>query len=792
MKISEQWLREWVSPKLDTRALAHRLTMAGLEVGAVEAVAPKLDKIVVGKIEAIAPHPSADKLRLCRVDIGKDKTLDIVCGAANAAVGMRVPVALEGAMLPNGMTIKRAEIRGVASSGMLCSALELGLAESADGLLPLGNDARPGTPLTDYLGLDDVALEVDLTPNRGDCLSVAGLARELAAITGAKMKSPAIKPAKPKHRQRIPVKLEAQQDCPHYVGRVMTGISPHAVTPTWMKEKLRRSGVRSIHPVVDVTNYVMLELGQPMHAFDLSKIRGSIHVRHAGKNESLMLLDGNRLTPKAGSLLISDDAQPLALAGIMGGMDSAVSDTTRDIFLESAWFRPEAISVRAREHGLQTDSSYRFERGVDPVLQRTAMERATALLLAIAGGTPGPLIEQTVKRHLPRISPVTLRLERIGRLLGLDLPVKEIEDILKRLGMKLKKAGSKWTVTPPSHRFDVSREVDLIEEIARIHGYDKLPSRRPRLDMAASPVPESDVGESRLRAGLIDRDYQEVVTYSFVDPGIQTLVDPKLTPARLANPISAEMAVMRTSLWPGLLQVVAYNLNRQQIRVRCFEMGRAFLPREQGFHEEPMLAGAACGDAMAEQWGVPRRPLDFHDIKADVEALLVLAGIGQGVRFQPGQHPALHPGQTAAILLEDKQIGLVGMLHPAVQSRLGLDRSVALFELRLMTLRNGKIPIFREFSIFPAIRRDLAILVEEVTPAQSVLDCVRKAAGELLVNLELFDEYRGKGIDSGRKSLALGLTLQDTSRTLNEDDVERVMTQVMTALETGLGARPRQ
>jgi phenylalanyl-tRNA synthetase beta chain len=792
MKISEQWLREWVSPKLDTKALAHRLTMAGLEVGAVEAVAPKLDKVVVGKIVSITPHPSADKLRLCRVDIGKDNMLDIVCGAANAAVGMRPPVALEGATLPNGMTIKRAEIRGVASSGMLCSALELGLAESADGLLPLDNDAKPGTSLTEYLGLDDVSLEVDLTPNRGDCLSVAGLARELAAITGAKMKSPAIKPAKPKHRQRIPVKLEAQQDCPRYVGRVMTGINPRAVTPMWMKEKLRRSGVRGIHPVVDVTNYVMLELGQPMHAFDLSKIRGSIHVRHAGQNESLMLLDGNRLIPKAGSLLISDDAQPLALAGIMGGMDSAVSDTTRDIFLESAWFRPEAISVRAREHGLQTDSSYRFERGVDPALQRTAMERATTLLLAISGGKPGPLIEQTVKRYLPRISPVTLRLERIGRLLGLDLPAKEIEDILKRLGMKLKKAGSKWTVTPPSYRFDISREVDLVEEIARIHGYDKLPSRRPRLDMAASPVPESDVGESRLRAGLIDRDYQEVVTYSFVDPGIQTLIDPQLTPARLANPISAEMAVMRTSLWPGLLQVVSYNLNRQQTRVRCFEMGRAFLPREQRFHEEPMLAGAACGDAMAEQWGVPRRLLDFHDIKADVETLLVLAGIGQGARFQPGQHLALHPGQTAAILLGDKQIGLVGMLHPAVQSRLGLDRSVALFELKLTALRNGKIPIFSEFSRFPAIRRDLAILVEEVTPAQAVLDCVRKAAGGLLVNLELFDEYRGKGIDSGRKSLALGLTLQDTSRTLNEDDVERVMTQVMTALETGLGARPRQ
>ncbi|GAB4513376.1 MAG: phenylalanine--tRNA ligase subunit beta [Sulfuricaulis sp.] len=792
MKISEKWLREWVSPKLDTQALAHRLTMAGLEVGAVEPVAPKLDKIVVGKIVSIAPHPSADKLRLCRVDIGKGQMLDIVCGAANAAVGMHTPVALEGAKLPNGMAIKRTEIRGVASSGMLCSAQELGLSESAEGLLALDDNAKPGTSLIEYLGLDDVTLEVDLTPNRGDCLSVAGLARELAAITGVKMKSPAIKPVKPKHRQRIAVKLDAQQDCPHYVGRVVTGINAQAVTPIWMKEKLRRSGVRSIHPVVDITNYVMIELGQPMHAFDLSKIRGSIHVRHAAKSESLVLLDGNRLTLKPGSLLIADDAQPLALAGIMGGMDSAVSDTTRDIFLESAWFRPEIISIRSREHGLQTESSFRFERGVGPALQRLAIERATALLLAVVGGKPGPLVEQTVKRYLPRVTPVSLRLERISKLLGMDIPAKEVEDILKRLGMILKKTGKKWTVTPPSHRFDISREVDLIEEVARIHGYDRLPSQHPRMGMAASPVPESDVGESRLRAGLIDRDYQEVVTYSFIDPAIQALVDPQVQPARLANPISAEMAVMRTSLWPGLLQTILYNQNRQQTRAKFFEIGRSFLPQGEDFSQESMLAGAAYGEAMAEQWGIPRRQMDFHDVKADVEALLVLAGTVQNARFQPGQHPALHPGQTAEIQLEGNRIGLMGVLHPEAQSRLGLDRPVVLFELKLAALRNGKIPNFLEFSRFPSIRRDLAILVNESISAQAVLDCVQKTAGGLLVNLELFDEYRGKGIDSGRKSLALGLTLQDSSRTLNEDDVERVMTEVMSVLKSRLGAQPRQ
>ena len=792
MKLSEKWLREWVSPKLDTKMLAHRLTMAGLEVGAMEPVAPKLDKVVIGKIESITSHPSTDKLRLCRVGVGKNKTLDIVCGAANAAIGMLAPVALEGATLPNGMKIRHTEIRGVASCGMLCSAQELGLAESAEGLLALDDDAKPGTSLTEYLGLDDVSLEVDLTPNRGDCLSVAGLARELAAITSAKIKSPAIKPAKPKHRQRITVVLDAQQDCPHYIGRVMTDINPRAVTPIWMKEKLRRSGIRSIHPVVDITNYVMIELGQPMHAFDLSKIRGSIHVRHAAKNESLVMLDGNRLMLKPGSLLIADEAQPLALAGIMGGVDSAVSDATCDLFLESAWFRPEAISVRSREYGLQTESSYRFERGVDPTLQRLAMERATALLLTVVGGKSGPLIEQTVKRHLPRISPVSLRLERISRLLGLDIPAKDVEGILNRLGMKLRKTGNRWTVTPPSYRFDISREVDLIEEIARIHGYDRIPSRRPRMDMTASPVPESDVGESRLRAGLIDRDYQEVVTYSFVDSAIQALVDPQVQPAKLTNPISAEMAVMRTSLWPGLLQTILYNQNRQQTRARFFEMGGVFLPHGLNFHQETMLAGATYGEAMAEQWGVTRRAVDFYDVKADLEALLVLAGIGQGVRFQPGQHPALHPGQTAEIQFEGNRIGLVGVLHPEVQSRLGLDRSVILFEIKQAALRNGKIPNFHEFSRFPSIRRDLAILVNESTPAQTVMDCVQKVAGGLLVNLELFDEYRGKGIDSGRKSLALGLTLQDSSRTLNEDDVEQLMAQVMSALKSGLGAQPRQ
>jgi phenylalanyl-tRNA synthetase beta chain len=792
MKISELWLREWVSPKLERKALAERLTMAGLEVSAIDRVAPKLDKVIVGMIETVTPHPSADNLKLCRVDIGKRKILDIVCGAANAAAGMLVPVALEGAALPNGIRIKRAEIRGVPSSGMLCSAQELGLAESFDGLMALDSQATPGTTLAEFLSLDDVALELELTPNRGDCLSVAGLARELAAITGAKLKTPARKKVKPKHRQRLPVKLDAPRDCSHYVGRIVTGINPLAVTPMWIQEKLRRSGVRCIHPVVDVTNYVMLELGQPMHAFDLAKINGSIHVRLSGKNESLNLLDGTHLALKPGNLLIADGKRPLALAGIMGGMDSAVVDTTESVFLESAWFRPITISSRSRELGLQTESSYRFERGVDPALQVPAMERATALLLDVAGGQPGPLIEQLDKRHFPRNASVSLRQDRIQRLLGIRLSPKEAENLLNRLGMKVKKSGKRWTVTPPSYRSDISLEVDLIEEIARLHGYDKIPSRRPRLEMVAGPVPESDVGEPRLRAGLIDRNYQEIVTYSFIDPKIQALVDPQASPAKLANPISAEMSVMRTSLWPGLLQTILYNQNRQQPRARLFEIGHIFRITGAEFREQTMLSGAGYGDALPEQWGVPRRVVDFHDIKADVEAVLTLAGIGMTAQFLPGQHPALHPGQTAEIRFEGARVGLMGVLHPEIQSKHGLDRPVVLFEIKLAALRKGKIPNFHEFSRFPAIRRDLAILVKDSIPAQAVLDCVRQAAGGLLVNLELFDEYRGKGIDSGRKSLALGLTLQDSSRTLNEGDVERVMTEVISALQFGLGGQPRQ
>ena len=793
MKLSEKWLREWVSPRLDTKTLASRLTMAGLEVSAIEPVAPDLSRVVVGEILSIAPHPAAGRLKCCRVRIGKTKSLNVVCGAANAAVGVKAPLALPGATLPNGVTVRQSEIQGVESDGMLCSGQELGLENSSDGLFLLERDAAPGTPLKAHLSLDDKSLEIDLTPNRGDCLSALGIAREVAAITGAKLKGLKIKNVPPKSRRKIRVTLRAAKECPHYVGRVIEDINPHAVTPVWMKERLRRSGLRSIHPVVDVTNYVMLELGQPMHAFDLDKLAGGITVRLAKKGEALMFLDGNKARMEPDNLLIADDKGPLALAGVMGGADSGVTETTHSLFLESAFFRPEIIARQARRLDLQTESSQRFERGVDPTLQHNALQRATGLLLRIVGGKPGPVIEQTVKRYLPRPVTVPLRAERIPRVLGLRLAANRVEMIMKRLGMRVKKMAGGWRVVPPLYRFDLAREVDLIEELARIHGYETLPSRLPQASMSLPSLPEARIEDSRLRALLVDRDYQEVITYSFIDPKLQALLEPQTRPAVLTNPISANMAAMRTSLWPGLLQAMVYNQNRQQTRMRLFEIGRRFVPRRAGsMDQNRVLAGAISGDALAEQWGVEARPADFYDAKADLEALIRLSGRLQDFQFVPAQHPALQPGQTAAILNRGKQVGLMGRLHPSVQSKLALDREVVLFEIQVSAINVGKIPNFHEIPRFPAIRRDLAVIVAEKTPAQAVLDCVTKVAGKLLVNLELFDEYRGEGIDSGRKSLALALTLQDSSRTLKEEEVEAIMGKVVSSLEAELQARLRR
>jgi phenylalanyl-tRNA synthetase beta chain len=634
-----------------------------------------------------------------------------------------------------------------------------------------------------------VVLEIDLTPNRSDCMSVAGVARETAAILGARFTPVRVSKARLKTRKRLAVNLLARKECPRYAGRVLQNINMTVVTPCWMRERLRRAGVRSIHPVVDVMNYVMLELGQPMHAFDLAKLKGGVKVRPANAGEVLTLLDGRRLELPTGSLLIADGNGPIALAGIMGGQDTAVSSGSKDVFLESAFFRPEAIAGRARSVGLHTESSQRFERGVDPALQTIALERATELLVGIVGGEPGPITEVGAK--MKSLSPIRLRRQRLERVLGISVPGPEVERVLERSGMKLRRQSHGWEVTPPSYRFDQRIEADLIEEVARLYGYERIPARVPHGPMVAPEIPETRLDVGRLRRLLMDRDYQEVVTYSFVDPELQRVVDPATPALTLANPISADMAVMRTTLWPGLLQTLRYNRNRQLERIRIFETGRRFSAGTKNLPEQAVITGAACGSAAGQQWGLAKREVDYYDVKADVEELFHLSGDNTKVKFVPALHPALHPGQSAAIHCGEQHVGWVGTLHPQLQAQFELGR-VILFEIELAALTTARLPVFAEISKFPAIRRDVAVVVEDAVTAHQVLQAVRKDAGELLVNLELFDEYRGEGIDSGRKSLALGLTLQHSSRTLKEVEVDALITQVITKLKTELGAELRQ
>ena len=798
MKISMQWLQEWVTLRQNAEALAARLTLAGIEVGSVAPVSPNLDRVVVGEIISLSPHPQADQLRVCQVNVGQGAPLTIVCGATNAAPGLKIPTALEGAELPGGKKIARVSLRGVESFGMLCAAAELGLEDASQGLLVLDRTAKPGSALSKHLALKDQQLEVELTPNRGDCLSLRGLAREIAAISGWRSTPLVIKSVATTSRNRLSVTLAASESCPRYAGRLIEKINPDARTPDWLRERLRRGGVRCIHPVVDITNYVMLELGQPMHAFDADCLNTRITVRFAKKNEALTLLDGKALALDAKDLVIADAKGPVALAGIMGGQDSAVTSASTTVFLESAWFRPDAISLRARHYGLHSESSHRFERGVDPALQRLALERATALIVQICGGRVGPVTEVKQSKHLPKRPAIKLRNAAMTKLLGMAIPTARTESILKGLGLIVQRSAGKqdtqtWKVTPPSWRFDLVREVDLIEEVVRVHGYDQVPVRQPASALAMMPQPEARVVASRVRSMLVDRDYFEVITYSFVDPTHQALITPQIQGLSVSNPISADLAQMRTSLWPGLLQAIAHNQNRQQARVRLFEVGRKYIPAGKGVTQElPVVAGAVSGSFAREQWGQKSRPVDFFDVKRDVEALLALSG--QKFVFRAASHPALHPGQTAEILRvgDIDPCGIVGTLNPEVQAKFRLEQSVILFELSFATIEAGILPKFTEISKFPAIRRDIAIVINANITAQSVLDLAKKHAGELLVNLELFDEYRGEGIDSGRKSLGLGLTFQDTSRTLNDREVEIAVGEVVHALAEAFDGKLRK
>ena len=791
MKFSEQWLREWVDPPVSTAQLVEQLTMAGLEVDAVAPVAPAFAGVVVGEVLTLTPHPDADKLRVCSVTMGAEQPVQIVCGAANVRVGMRVAAALVGATLPGGMTIKKAQLRGVESSGMLCSAQELGLAEASTGLLELPLNATPGQDVRLLLALDDHSIEVDLTPNRGDCLGIAGLAREVAVLNRCAVTAPVIAAVTLALAETFPLTVTAPAACPHYLGRVVRGLDHTAETPLWMRERLRRSGLRSLGPLVDVTNYVLLELGQPMHAFDLAALHGGINVRWAKPGESFTLLDGKNITLDAETLVIADHKQVLALAGIMGGANSGVGPTTDSVFLECAFFSPQAIAGRARRYGLQTDSAYRFERGVDPGLQDRALQRATGLLLEICGGQAGPVIEYLASADMPCRPAIELRRARISRLLGMDIPDAEVQDVLVRLGMDVKSTADTWQVTPPGFRFDITLEADLIEELARIHGYNQLPSRYARAELIVTPHAETKMNPARIAQLLVDRGYQEVVTYSFVDPSLQQRLDPRHAAIHLANPISSELSVMRTQLWPGLIKAFIHNQNRQQQSAKLFEIGLNYISHNADIEQDKYVGCLISGAVLPEQWGAPARDADFYDLKADAEQLLDQIVAPGRYEFVASQHPALHPGQAASVVVGTETVGWMGVLHPEIQAELGLTGRILLLELNLARLPDRPLSRFRELSKYPAIRRDLAVVVAETVAASAVTDCIQRAAGSLLQNLLIFDVYQGQGVESGRRSIALGLILQDSSRTLKDEDVDAVMRMVTTHLNQELNATLR-
>ncbi len=793
MKFSEQWLRGWVSPQVSRDELVARLSMAGLEVDSVTPAAGGFSGVVVGEVLATEQHPDADKLRVCQVSDGAE-TFQVVCGAPNVRPGLKIPFARIGAELPGDFKIKKAKLRGVESNGMLCSQSELQVGDGNDGLMELPADAPTGEDFRVYLQLDDASIEVDLTPNRGDCLSLAGLAREVGALYDVPVTRPVVATVAPVSDEVRSIEVLAPAACPRFLGRVIRNVDLAKPTPLWMVERLRRSDVRSIDAAVDITNYVMLELGQPMHAYDLAEIDGGIRVRMAEEGEKLVLLDGQTVTLRADTLVIADHSRALGIAGVMGGEHSGTSGKTRDIFLECAFFEPISVAGKARSYGLHTDASHRFERGVDSLLAREAMERATGLLLEITGGEPGPVVEVVSESHLPKIEPVLLRAERVSQMLGMEFETSEIERLLTGLGLTLTAQSQKghWLVSVPSHRFDISLEVDLIEELARLHGYNRLPVRYPQARLAPQAKAEAAGDLPLLRRLLVARGYQEAITYSFIDPKLFELFSPGVEPLLLANPISADMAAMRASLWPGLVKALQHNLNRQQDRVRLFESGLRFVGQLEGLKQEPMLAGVVCGSRLPEGWAQGRDVVDFFDVKADVESVLGFAGALDDFTFSPGQHPALHPGQTARIERDGKEVGFVGALHPELVKSLGLDRAVFVFELVLAEVAVGRLPKFHELSRFPEVRRDLALVADREVPARAVLDVIREKAGEWLTDLRLFDVYQGKGIDPHRKSLAVGLTWQHPSRTLTDDEVNSTTQDILTSLEQRLNATLRK
>ena len=781
MQFSERWLRSLVETDLPTEDLAHRLTMAGLELEALVPVAPAFSRVVVAEILRAEPHPNADRLQLCEVRAGDGEPLRIVCGASNARAGLKTACALVGAVLPGGLEIRQAKVRGVESHGMLCSASELGLDQEASGILELPADAPVGMDLRDYLHLDDRLVTLKLTPNRGDCLSVQGIAREVAALTGALRHEVDCGPVPATVATRYPVSVEAKDACPRYCGRVVRAIDPTAQTPAWMAERLTRSGLRLIHPVVDITNYVLLELGQPMHAFDLARLKGPLRVRWAAAGERLTLLNTAEIELKPDCLVIADDGGPLALAGIMGGLSAAVDTATRDIFLEAAHFIPAAVAGRARRYGLATDSSQRFERGVDPMLPRRALERATRLILEVCGGEAGEVIESGP--GVPARPAIAFRPERARRLLGVEIPIDAMQGIFARLGLKVDTAETPWRVEPPSWRFDLNQEVDLIEELARLWGYEHIPETIPAAPQHMLPAGEGERTLGEVKNLIVALGYQEVITYSFISSEQHADFMEEHQALRLTNPIARHMNVMRASLMPGLVQTLRHNLNHGQERLRLFELGRCFLGTEP--KAQPLrLAGLAYGPALPEQWAVRTRRVDFYDVKADVAALFW----PRQPEFAAGVHPALHPGQTARIRIDGREVGWLGSLHPRLSQKYELAHSPILFELEAEVLTRRELPRYTGLSRYPAVRRDIAVVVDGGLEVGAILATVRPALPDTVTEFELFDVYQGQGVETGKKSLAFRILLQHTEKTLTETEIEDAVSAVLSLLKERFNA----
>ncbi|WP_028486960.1 phenylalanine--tRNA ligase subunit beta [Thiomicrorhabdus chilensis] len=793
MKLSENWLREWANPDWSTNELAEALSLAGLEVDNVEPVAGEFSNVVVGQVVSVEKHPDADKLNVTQVDVGEQDLLQIVCGAKNVVSGMKACCAKVGAVLPGDFKIKKAKLRGVPSNGMLCGATEIGLEDDGvDGLLVLPDDAPIGMDVRDYLDLNDSMIDVDLTPNRADCLSIEGIARDVAAISEVEIKSP-FESADIEYAGTCPQKVTVaeSQACPKYLGCVVTDYDAQAKTPLWMMQKLQRGGIRTLGLVVDITNYVLLELGQPMHAFDLDKLQGGIQVRKAKTGEKLVTLDDKELTLNDGTLVIADDSGAIALAGIMGGLPTSVTDETTRLFFECAHFTPLAIVGKAREYGLHTDSSHRFERGVDPALPERALNRALQLFTEIAGGQVSEVESVISQDDLAQPVTIELRRQPLAKRLGAEVEDKRVESIFKGLGFAVESSEDGWRVTAPTYRFDMAIEMDLVEEVGRIYGYNNLPDTPVMAPMTLNELPESEQELHALKTALVQRGYSEVITYSFVEEGKQQQLSPDLPYVLLKNPISDDMKAMRTTLFPGLLQTISYNQNRQQPRVRIFETGLVFYKNESdptGATQVPMVGGAVVGSVADSGWDEVSRKVDFFDIKGDVETLLRMSHQLGTIRFESCEHPALHPGQSAAMIKDGKEVGIIGKLHPKLVKGMGVSEDVFLFQIRQDALMTMQVPAAQMISKFPEVQRDLAFVVADSVPVQALLDAVMAVESEILQAVDLFDIYRGQGVDEDQKSVALTLKIQHHERTLQDEEVDSLIERVLDSAKRAVNA----